>query len=466
MIEHLVFVTGKLAEKSLRRVLSSMDPQDFTFELRVLGVSVAALLTADIIKRRLGELDGVDRVVLPGRCRGDLADLSTHFRTPFVRGPDELKDLPAFFGADSRPRDLSRTDVTVFAEIVDAPQLAVDGILERARAYRADGADVIDVGCLPDTPFHHLEDAIRALREEGFRVSVDSLENSELERGMRAGADYCFSLTARSLSLVREHPCTPVLIAETPGDLGELCKTVETFAATGRDFYADPVLDPIHLGFAASLSRYLTLRERFPDIQIMMGIGNLSELTHADTLGLNTLLMGIASELQITGVLTTEVSAHCHSAVREIDRARKVMYAAREDGTPPRHIDEALMALHERHPFPYSGAEIDELAKDIRDDNFRIQVNGDGIHVFNRNGLQTARDPYDLFPSLGVEDDAPHAFYLGLELARAEIAWQLGKRYAQDEGLKWGCILPEAEEDKRTFAAARSTLKARRRRKS
>jgi len=30
------------------------------------------------------------------------------------------------------------------------------------------------------------------------------------------------------------------------------------------------------------------------------------------------------------------------------------------------------------------------------------------------------------------------AFYLGVELARAQIAWQLKKRYNQDEELAWG----------------------------
>jgi len=44
-------------------------------------------------------------------------------------------------------------------------------------------------------------------------------------------------------------------------------------------------------------------------------------------------------------------------------------------------------------------------------------------------------------PKLGVESDAPHAFYLGAELMKAEIAWQLGKRYAQDEPLDWGCAV-------------------------
>ena len=32
------------------------------------------------------------------------------------------------------------------------------------------GADVIDLGCLPDTPFPHLEEAVGALKEQGYKV--------------------------------------------------------------------------------------------------------------------------------------------------------------------------------------------------------------------------------------------------------------------------------------------------------
>ena len=466
MTEHILFVTGKLAEKSLKRVLASIEHREFNYEIRVLGVSVAALLTAAMIRRRVGTVECFDRVILPGRCRGDLDGLAAHCGVPFERGPEELKDLPIFFGAQAHPRDVGPTDVTLFAEIVDTPQLKFDAIVHRARQFSADGADVIDLGCLPDTPFEHLEDVIRNLKEEGFKVSIDSLDTQELQRGIAAGADYVFSLTEKTLDLVAEHACAPILIAENSTDLDSLCRTIETFAKLDRPFYADPVLDPIHHGFTISLSRYKTLRDRFPDIEIVMGIGNLSELTHTDSLGLNALLMGVVSELRVTGVLTTEVSAHCRSVIRELDRARRVMFAARADNTPPRHIDETLLALHERHPFPYSTEEIAEFAADVADDNFRIQVNADGVHVYNRKGLHVAQDPYELYPTLEVDDDAPHAFYLGLELARAQIAWQLGKRYAQDASLDWGCILPQAIDDKLEYASERSTLQARRQRRS
>ncbi len=121
--------------------------------------------------------------------------------------------------------------------------------------------------------------------------------------------------------------------------------------------------------------------------------------------------------------------------------------------------------LHDRHPFPYGPEEIEQFAADVRDPNFRIQVSEAGVHIYNRDGLRVSDDPYELFPTLNVDDDAPHAFYLGLELAKAQIAWQLGKRYEQDEQLDWGVIRPRIESSKDTFAETKSTYKARRRKK-
>ena len=46
-----------------------------------------------------------------------------------------------------------------------------------------------------------------------------------------------------------------------------------------------------------------------------------------------------------------------------------------------------------------------------------------------------------------VDDDASHAFYLGVELAKAQIAFELGKNYDQDNDLKWGKVLGRFEEN-------------------
>ncbi len=49
MTEHILFLTGKLAEKNLRRVLQDMQPTEFTCDGRQIGISVAALMTTEMI---------------------------------------------------------------------------------------------------------------------------------------------------------------------------------------------------------------------------------------------------------------------------------------------------------------------------------------------------------------------------------------------------------------------------------
>ena len=67
-------------------------------------------------------------------------------------------------------------------------------------------------------------------------------------------------------------------------------------------------------GFTESLCRYHQLRQQRPDAEILMGVGNVTELTDADTNGINTLLIGIASELGITPHSIGHRSARTHAA--------------------------------------------------------------------------------------------------------------------------------------------------------
>ncbi|MCG6864357.1 MAG: DUF6513 domain-containing protein, partial [Thiogranum sp.] len=163
MSERILFLTGRLAETNLRRVLAAMQPGCFTADIRQLGINVAGLMTAEMISRRLPPPPDVDRIIVPGRCRGDLDQLTRDFGIPVQRGPDELKDLTAFFGQGAQQPDLGRYDIRIFAEIVDAPDLNVEQLLQRAQQFREAGADVIDIGCLPHTPFPHLAESVQAL---------------------------------------------------------------------------------------------------------------------------------------------------------------------------------------------------------------------------------------------------------------------------------------------------------------
>jgi dihydropteroate synthase len=475
-MDHIVFLTGRLAQPSLERVLASIQPPAFSYEVREIGLQVAGLMTTDMVRRRVAApLESApekvhdaatpgaaprraDRLLLPGRCRGDVDALSAHYGIPVQRGPEELKDLPQFFNREALAIDLSEYDVAIFAEIVDAPRLSVEQIVARARQLAGDGADVIDLGCLPATPFAHLEDSVRALKAEGFAVSVDSMLTAELLRGGRAGADYLLSLKLDTLWVADECEATPVLIAREQTDMESLHQAIERMQERGKPFLADPILDPIPFGFTASLLRYHLLRQRFPEAPMMMGIGNVTELTEADTSGINALLFGACAELDIAAVLTTQVSPHARRAVKEADLARRIMHAAARHHTLPKGLNGGLMTVHDKQPFPDTPEEIAATAALVRDPNFRVQVSPEGLHVYNRDGMRLAPDAFAVWPQLGLENDAAHAFYMGVELAHAEIAFKLGKRYVQDQPLDWGVAAERPADNKDAWCAPGTTL--------
>jgi len=464
MTETILFLTGHLAQPRLEAVLHGMDT-DFNWKVLDIGVKVAALMTEDIIVRRLPESGAADKIMLPGRCRADLDRLSAHYRVPVIRGPDELKDIPTYFGRARKAAGMSEYDIQIFAEIVDASALSVADIIKRAEDYVAKGANVIDLGGLPDTPFPHLEETVRALKGKGIKVSVDSADPDELLRSGKAGADFLLSLNEETLSIADEVASVPVLIPKDHGELASLYRAMEALDKKGKAYLVDPVLDPIHFGFMPSLERYAEVRRERPDAEILMGTGNLTELTDADTTGITAVLLGIASELHIRNVLVVQVSPHTRRTLEEHDLARRVMYAARADHDLPKDYADGLLALHSRRPFPLTPEEIAENAEAVRDKNFRIEIAEDGVHIYNRDGHHVAQDVFDLYPKLDLGDDSAHAFYLAAELARAETAWRLAKRYAQDEPLDWGVAADAPAEDKTRLKEAGHTLIAKKKRK-
>ncbi|MFM8758500.1 MAG: dihydropteroate synthase, partial [Methylophilaceae bacterium] len=213
-----------------------------------------------------------------------------------------------------------------------------------------------------------------------MRVSVDSLQVEELLLAGQSGADYLLSLNEKTLWVAQEVDATPIIIPTKPSNLASLYRAIKQMQLWNKPFIADPILEPIPFGFTESINRYSRLRKRYPDISIMMGVGNLTELTEADTTGINALLFGMIAELNIQAVLTTSVSPHAVNAVAEADIARRMMFAAKQDNRLPRSYSNALLGLHERKPFPYSPDEIKAFADMIKDDNFRIQVAEDGIY--------------------------------------------------------------------------------------
>jgi dihydropteroate synthase len=179
----------------------------------------------------------------------------------------------------------------------------------------------------------------------------------------------------------------------------------------------------------------------------MMGVGNLTELTDVDSAGVNTLLAGFCQELGVGSVLTTAVINWARSSVRELDLARRLAYHSVHKRMLPKHVEPRLVMLRDPKVPRFGPEALAELARRIKDPNWRIFVEDGMIHVMSSAGFYSDADPFVLFDRMGV-DDPSHAFYLGHELMKAKTALTLGKAYRQDVALDWG-FLTEPETSRR-----------------
>ncbi len=447
--ERIVFVTGKLAEPALSEVVTRLAASTaIQPRIAVLPISVAALMHTDWVARKLQIEEPCDRVILPGWCDGDLQTLQRRFGIPVQRGPKDLHDLPEFLGGPKMPLPPTNPpDIEILAEINHAPRLSDTELFRLAEQYRDSGADVIDLGTVPGQTWQRAGEVTRRLRAEGFRVSIDSFDRKEVETAVEAGAEVVLSVNGSNIDWASRLPAELVVIPDDPRRLETLDASIERLAAEGARFRIDPILEPVGAGFAASLKRYFDVRRNYPDRPILMGVGNLTELTEVDSAGINVLLAAICQELRIESVLTTQVANWCRSAIAELDLARRIVQMSVQRGVPPKSLDDRLLMLRDRKVPEMTRAELEHLAARLRDPNFRIFVAGGEIHLMNRHGYWHGTDPFALFEQAAQDNpplDASHAFYLGYELAKARTALTLGKRYVQDEALRWGLLtVPE-----------------------
>jgi len=433
-----LFVTARLAADALLATLERLQ-FDREYKIAVLNGSVASLMRTEWIARRLEGAQGCRQVMIPGLCRGDLAPIEAKVGVPVVRGPKDLKDLPRFFGLEDRREGYGDYRTRILAEIVEASEMSLNEILDRAAYYRSSGADIIDLGCPPMEPFEGVGRVIEGLHEAGYTVSVDTFHRETIREADAAGVDLLLSVNSQNIDMVPGLDCTVVVIPDFGEGLDSLERNAARVAETGRPHILDPILDPLGLGFTEALGRYRETRRRHPEAEILMGVGNLTELLDADSVGVNAVAAGVAEELRIDYVLTTEVISWARGAVRELDLARRLMRYADVNHIPPKSIDDRLVTVKDPPFDTYSEPELRAMQKRVRDRNYRIFVNPGGICVFNRSVFERGTDPGELFGRLAVTD-AGHAFYLGRELERAALAWRLGKRYVQESELRWGYL--------------------------
>jgi dihydropteroate synthase-like protein len=440
---HVLFVTGRLAEPALSRVLAEMAPP-FAYDVAVLGITVAALMTTAWIARFLQAPEGTDLVLIPGLCEGDPQVIGDKLGVRVERGPKDLREIPGHFGRTAASRDYGAWDIEIVAEINNAPRLTREALRRAANDFRASGADLIDVGCTPGLSFPALGDVVRDLVAAGMRVSVDTFDADEIRTAVAAGAELVLSVNSSNIEVARDLAGTGARVVVVPdfgGTLDTLAPSLEKLERRGIRYLIDPILEPIGFGFMASLERYAEVRRRYPAAEMLMGIGNLTELTAADSTGVNAMLIAVCQELGVRAVLTTEVIPWARGAVREVDVARRLMHYAVTGHTIPKGVDDRLVTVKDPVMLTFTQDELRALQARIADPNFRIFADREGITVLNNERFVRGTDIQDIFTQLQVRE-ATHAFYLGKELARASLAVTLGKTYRQEGALSWGYLTP------------------------
>ena len=255
MAERILFLTGHLAHARLEKLLNEAGGFGLDWSIVDIGVKVAALMTEAIITRRL-RASGRGR---PGRsCRAAAAPISSACPPSSAcrssAGRTSSRICRRYFGKRGRGLDLSRHDMRIFAEIVDASALGVDAIVARATAMRGSRRRR-DRSRLP------ARHAVSAPRGRGARAEGGRLSGQRRFRRCRSNCGaaarpariFCSASPNRPSTSRPDTAAVPVLVPATHGDMDSLLRAAEAAERRGIKAILDPVLDPIHFGFMTSL---------------------------------------------------------------------------------------------------------------------------------------------------------------------------------------------------------------------
>ena len=382
----ILLVTGQLAKNSVKNYASEGGVD---FGVIDLPVPVAALLTPkyiirELMKRKQSEFD---LILVPGLIPGNTKEIEEELKIKTVKGPRYAADLPFVLNmlgtielSKSVPADdvlieklrkkamdelqvfnnkrhelLKKPNVIpinniptgvgfpirIMAEIVDAPLLTDEQIIQKAKRYCESGADIIDIGMVSGESNPEGAGRIISLVKSKVTpvISIDTIDPCEAEEGVKAGADLILSADGGNLEEIASFASKiPTVVIPTnhkeklyPKDPLERILLLEQNIKKAREMgmekiFADLILDPvISPGILKSIAAFYEFRKRNPRVPLLVGIGNITELMDADSIGANALLTGISYELGASIILTTEVSYKTQGCVKELSFATRMM---------------------------------------------------------------------------------------------------------------------------------------------
>ncbi|MCK4458330.1 MAG: dihydropteroate synthase-like protein [Methanosarcinales archaeon] len=479
----ILVATGRLAQTTVEAAVHE------NAEVLVLDIDIAAFITPGLLRSSLP--DGrYDLLLVPGLVSSDFTDLEDECGTLIRLGPRHAYDLTSVLSCTGE-LELSKTipadeflskkmrkdallrineherDATpafeicgrkiggssvmkVMAEIAGATGMPEEKLVEKIYEFEKKGADIIDLGATMDAS---VDDVIKSVRiaksTTKLPVSIDTLNPDLIVAGIQSGADLVLSLNSGNIGAVKdvvlEHG-TVVVIIPDQGDHDSLHRNIEYARSFGIEkIVADPVLDPVGHGVVESIYRYGDFRKKDETTPLFFGVGNVTELIDADSVGVNALLTGIAAELGADILFTPEHSDKARGSIAELVTASQMMVLARERSSSPKDLGIDLLILKEKRYLP--DAEIPEESVLAEQKSkwapdpagcLRIEISrGRGlIIVTHRQATIVGTDVCRIITTaidLGLISQLDHAGYLGRELTKAKIALDLGWNYVQDE---------------------------------
>lgn len=514
----ILLITGQLAKevvaREARRVSKSGAHQ---VDVMALPVQVAALITSSYIARALSERKigskDYDLIIVPGLAIGSAEEITRATGVVAVKGPRQAADIhdvlaqaelgklspdkPAddvielerfekarkclreieddleasgrFYDVRGLKVPLSPPPIRVISEIPEAHTMSKEEVLEEATRLLELGADAISVGFEAGVPMPHVVSEVVKNLHDNLRapIAIDSVIPSEVESGVKAGAEVVLSVSLSNLNevhpYVRDKLCIAVpsdrhgSVPQSPRERAELLNSLVTKAKKLgiAKVLADPVLDAaVSPGFVRSLTAFYTFRSINRDVPLFMGVGNVTELLDADSVGVNALLAMVAIELSASMLLTVEKSSKSKGSTLECSLAAKMASLAYLRNSPPKSLGIDLLMSKSKRGAPESvaelrGAEVIEAGEPSfeeheRTELFKIWVNQrerviEALYI-GKLGAKLIRGRKAgaiLNKIIGMQliSSLHHAAYLGRELEKAEIAMKLSKPYVQDEDL-------------------------------
>ncbi|MFP3910113.1 MAG: dihydropteroate synthase-like protein [Archaeoglobaceae archaeon] len=466
---NILAVTGKLAQEEVK---------EYVENVYVVDIDVAAFITPSDLKDI--DLSDYGLVFVPGLAKGDWKRLEEEKGVKIRLGPIHASDLKTVMENTQiefshtipacKLLDISKakeniaivdnlqdsvfkignirvggnTRMKVVAEVVDATEITRDELVSKLQYYEREGADIIDVGIPVE---HSIDDVRRAVKTAvdhcNMPISIDTFAKKAVAIGVEAGADMVMSISDENLDALSSVGDAVVVVVDE--DINNLLGLVEKVRQKTDRVIADCLLQPQNI--SGSLFRYRKFRELDGETPVLMGVGNVTELSDADSLGINATLAFIAEELNVNMLFTTEASLKTRGCVRELRTASYMSKAAKMRNTPPKDLGVDLLSLKDKKalrtrspPQDHVQAFEGEFHRDPCGD-FRIWTHNGKI-VCRHDRLTVVGDDAKSISDTVVENKLisrlDHAAYLGRELKKAEIALKLNKNYVQDSELNFG----------------------------